>query len=372
MLLPALACNLDRHLLQASLPLLEQGSVAGLEWSFDALHAVAELPDWFAGLLNAYSAKGRLVGHGVFFSVCAAGWSQQQADWLERLRQLAVRYPFDHVTEHFGFMTGNDFHRGAPIPPPLTAATLRIGQDRLRRIQQATDSPVGLENLALAYVPDDVLRQGEFLDRLLEPVNGILILDLHNVYCQLHNFQVDPEHLLNAYPLHRVREIHISGGSWEEEPGAPGGRVRRDTHDEQVPVEVFQLLRLAIPRCPRLKYVVLEQLGTALRTEEAVSGFRQDFESLCNLLREFAVSNMKQATEPAFTTSTHSDLPPPITDPELLQQQMILSDMLEQAEDYVSLLSALSTSSLSQSAWQIERWQPHMLETARRIARKWR
>ena len=372
MLLPALACNLDRDLLLASLPLLEQGTVAGLEWSFDALYAVTELPDWFAGLLDAYSAKGRLVGHGVFFSVCAAGWSQQQDNWLEHLRRLAARYPFDHVTEHFGFMTGSDFHRGAPIPPPLTAATLRIGQDRLRRIQQAAGCPVGLENLALAYEPDDVLRQGEFLDRLLEPINGVLILDLHNVYCQLHNFQVDPDQLLDAYPLHRAREIHISGGSWEVEPGAPGGRVRRDTHDEQVPIEVFQLLRLAIPRCPRLKYVVLEQLGTALRTEKAVNGFRQDFQSLCDLLQEFSAGSVEQSTEAPFTISTQSDLPPPIIDPELLQQQVILSEMLEQAENYDSLLSALTTSSLSQSAWQIERWQPHMLESARRIARKWR
>ena len=51
---------------------------------------------------------------------------------------------------------------------------------------------------------------------------------------------------------------------------------------------------------------------------------------------------------------------------------MILSTILEEAPDYETAKKALLESSLANSNWKIERWQPDMLETARLIARKWR
>lgn len=118
------------------------------------------------------------------------------------------------------------------------------------------------------------------MGKLLKPVNGFLILDLHNLYCQLHNFSVSYETFLDPHPLERVREIHISGGGWEESVVVPGQKVRRDTHDEAVPGEAFRLLARTMPRCPHLKYVVLEQLGNGLQTERSRTQFRHDFRRL--------------------------------------------------------------------------------------------
>ncbi|HEY6899978.1 MAG TPA: DUF692 family multinuclear iron-containing protein, partial [Puia sp.] len=258
-LLPAGACNLDADILAACLPLLEESRVEAIEWSFDALFKVEQVPDWFLELLSAFSKEGRLIGHGVFFSLFSGRFQSGQEAWLRQLQETASIFRFDHVTEHFGFMTGKDFHNGAPLNIPYTATTLAIGRDRLQRIQEACRCPVGLENLAFSYSLDEVRQHGEFLDRLLEPVNGFIILDLHNLYCQLENFELDFDELIHLYPLDKVREIHISGGSWEDSGIAPGRRVRRDTHDDTVPADVFQLLERVIDRCPHLKYVVLEQ-----------------------------------------------------------------------------------------------------------------
>src|SRR6185295_16105907 len=93
-----------------------------------------------------------------------------------------------------------------------------------------------------------------------------IILDLHNIYCQIHNFNIEFDNIIDLFPLHRVREIHISGGSWEDSHIIPGKKIRRDTHDDSVPEEVFGLLELSIHRCPNLKYVVLEQLSSGLDT----------------------------------------------------------------------------------------------------------
>ena len=241
--LSAIACNLDDYILLTSIPLFESEKVQAIEWSFDTLLNSTEIPMWFTELLQAFSAKNRLIGHGVFFSLFSGKWSKTQQNWLIQLKKLSSEYTFDHITEHFGFMTVADFHKGAPLSIPFNSTTLAIGQDRLQRIFESCQCPVGLENLAFSYALDEVKRHGEFLQKLIEPINGFIILDLHNLYCQIHNFDISFADIIPLYPLERVREIHISGGSWEDSTAQTDRKIRRDTHDNSVPVAVFDLLK---------------------------------------------------------------------------------------------------------------------------------
>ncbi len=370
-ILSAIACNLDQHILLAALPLLEAEKIEAVEWSFDTLFQHEEVPDWFLALIQEFSDQNRLIGHGVFFSLFSGKWSPEQQNWLRRLEQLSKEFSFDHITEHFGFMTGEDFHKGAPISIPYTAATLALGQDRLKRIQAACHCPVGLENLAFSYSLDEVKKHGEFLDRLVDSVNGFIILDLHNLYCQIHNFDIGFEEIMALYPLHRVREIHISGGSWQDSLMAPGEKIRRDTHDDAVPNEVFDLLEHSLRKCPNLKYVVLEQLGTGLYTEESRSRFQQDFLQMEQIIRH---------NEQRLPATGNSFLPPgqlflearPLENERLYAQQLQLSNILETAGSYDAAQKMLHTSDLAQSEWEVEKWDPRMLETALAIAQKWK
>ncbi|MEO1262410.1 MAG: DUF692 family multinuclear iron-containing protein [Bacteroidota bacterium] len=368
-ILPAIACNLDIHLLQASIPLFAEEKVQAIEWSFDTLFKVRDIPGWFVELLETFGKEGRLVGHGVFFSLFSGKWSPEQSDWLRRLERMSKHFSFDHVTEHFGFMTGADFHKGAPISIPFNDTSLAIGQDRLKRIFNACQCPVGLENLALAYSLEEVKRHGEFLHRLIEPVNGFIILDLHNLYCQLHNFAVDFSEIIELYPLDRVREIHISGGSWESSQISPGTIVRRDTHDEQVPPEVFELLKKAIPLCPNLKFVVLEQLGTALTTAENQERFRTDFYEMEKIIAPF---DPVKKTMNNFLPNDIFELSGPLENIQLFEQQMELSAILENSTNYQEVHEKMHSSSLVNSDWEIGKWEPKMLETVYRIAQKWK
>lgn len=367
----AIACNLDAGILSASLPLLQEERVEAIEWSFDTLFKLDTVPEWFEALLAAFSGEQRLIGHGVFFSLFSGRWQPEQQAWLDHLRRLCSRYRFDHITEHFGFMTGADFHHGAPLSIPYTAGTLAIGRDRLARIYDACHCPVGLENLAFSYSLDEVKQHGVFLEELLEPLNGFIILDLHNLYCQLHNFALDFESLIALYPLYRVREIHISGGSWEDSPLSGDRPVRRDTHDDAVPEAVFSLLQQVIPRCPRLKYVVLEQLGSGLETEDSRKAFYNDF------LRMEQIVAASHPAQEAFSPGLFLPLQPVlpgavIESPQLYAQQLELSAILETADSYEEAQTRLQRSSLAHTEWKIETWRPYMLETAVHIARKWR
>lgn len=370
-LLATAACNLDTDILSACFPLFEEERIQAIEWSFDVLFDHGALPPWFEELLQAYSNAKRLTGHGVFFSLFSGKWLPEQAQWLETLRATIRQFPLEQVTEHFGFMTGNNFHEGAPLAIPYSTSTLRIGRDRLQRIQDAAQCPVGLENLAFAYAIDEVKRHGDFLQQLIEPVNGFIILDLHNVYCQLENFSIDANELLALYPLEKVREIHISGGSWEPVESDPDRRIRRDTHDDAVPAEVFSLLEMAIDRCSECKYVVLEQLGDGLKTPASRQQFYQDFLRMENILHEKNKSRTGDSQNNFLPLQLFKN-EPAAEDNVLFQQQRELSNILESGMSYNDAMKALQQSSLAHTAWNIEHWHPAMFETAMKIARKWK
>ena len=362
------SCNLDQNLLSACLPLFQEEKVEAIEWSFDALYQIADIPEWFFQFLQTYAASRRLVGHGIYYSMFSGRFTNDQHQWLAKLRRISRDFSFDHVTEHFGFMTGKNFHQGAPIGIPFTPRTLLIGQDRLKRLHEACECAVGVENLAYAASPYEAGHHGHFLEKLVEPVNGFIILDLHNVYCQASNFNRDPKDLLKLYPLHCVREIHISGGSWQPSEEVPGKNIRRDTHDDAVPCEVFDLLSEAIPLCASLKYVMLEQLGSGLTGGGEQEQFRKDFQRMNDIVHATPVNH---SPENDFLPAGDIMTGEPVEDEILYRQQRMLSEVLENSASVKEATEKLSEH-LGDSIWQVEKWEPQMLETAMAIAKKWK
>lgn len=276
----------------AQLPLFAEGLVDAIEWTIDAEFEEGEgapqgaAAAWIAPLLDHYAAAGALYGHGVHYSPLSARFEERQGRWLAQARRALDQRPYRHLSEHFGFSTVPGIARGAPLPVPFEKAAIEVGRERLRLLEDAAGVPVGLENLALALSRDDVLVHGEFLDALLEPTGGFLLLDLHNLYCQAINFDVPADDLARAMPLDRVRELHVSGGRWASVATPEGPqRFRRDTHDGAVPDEVLALLEFVLPRCPRLEAVFLERLPGTLGAPQEIARYREDYRRVSSLVR---------------------------------------------------------------------------------------
>lgn len=251
----------------AALPLFEAGVVDAIEWTVD-LGWSEPVPDWTTALLEAYGDAGRLYGHGVTLSPTTARRDDAGARWLDRLARDPYRYR--HLTEHWGFSRARGIIRSAPMPVLACTGAVTSTIEALRGLAAVARVPVGLENLALAFGPADVDAQPAMLATVLDAIDGVLLLDLHNLWCQAVNYQRDVRELATRYPLHRVRELHVAGGSWSaSEYGAP---FRRDTHDALVPREVMDLVAWIIPRCPALEVVILERLPDALGDHEAWRG----------------------------------------------------------------------------------------------------
>lgn len=269
---------------QASVDLFEKQRIEAIEWSFDFTWNDVLVGGWCHDIIDRFSRSNALTGHGVTLSPLSARFSKRQEEWLRHAREEFKRRKYVHATEHFGFSEAGPIERGPPLAVPMNSESLRKGKEMIKRYADATQCPVGLENLAFAFGIEDVKRQGDFIDRLISAVDGFLLLDLHNLYCQLENFGVSERDLLDSYPLAKVRELHLSGGSWSPSVSGRRALVRRDTHDDGVPQEVFNLTTLALKLCPNVEFVILERLGNTMMDAESQQEFRDDFETMGEIL----------------------------------------------------------------------------------------
>ncbi|KAL6074639.1 DUF692 domain-containing protein [Balamuthia mandrillaris] len=289
---------------RAVAPLFDAGQVEAVEWSMDIGWAMGKNFDpWVKAVLQDYSQRNRLFGHGVLFSPLSAEWQSRQAQWIESLKQECKQLRYRHITEHYGFMTIASTTSGCPLPQPHTSGGVKVARERLRMLSKAAGKGVkgiGLENLALAMGMQDVLSQGTMILDIIRAIdeeeyedehneekeedehsaktkktkkNGIMLLDLHNLYCQLWNFGLKSwEEALRLYPLDRVHAIHISGGSWSYPLSSSDSSTdrpkafRRDTHDGPVPEVIFEeALPLALRMCPNVEVVILERIGNTIQ-----------------------------------------------------------------------------------------------------------
>lgn len=343
----------------AALPLLESNEIEVLEWSFDTFYGADE-PEWLSQLLNFYSENNRLIGHGVYYSLFDAKWTERQEQWLENLEKETKKRNYNHITEHFGFMNTENFHQGIPLPLPLNEVTLKTGKDRLQRLQNIVNVPIGVENLALSFSKDDVGEQGQFLTQLIEDIDGFLILDLHNIYCQAHNFELDMKVLIDLYPLDKVKEIHLSGGSWQESFYSKEKQIRRDTHDDCIPDEIFQILPYVLLKCSNIEYVIIERLGNTIITEKDKSSFINDFRKAKKIIDEIEFLPLHH-----YWSKKQNIFSEPFEDLLLYEDQKKLTKVLY--EGY----SSESIKAENFHYFDVENWNLEMINTAKNIIKKW-
>jgi uncharacterized protein (UPF0276 family) len=341
----------------AALPLLEAGVVDALEWTVD-LGWGESLPAWATALLETYGEAGRLYGHGVTLSPTSARSDDER--WLAQLASDPFRYR--HVTEHWGFSRTHGLLRGAPMPviPSMAAIEATIGS--MQRLAAAARVPVGLENLALALGADDVDAQPAMLASVLDAVDGVLLLDLHNLWCQAVNYERDPRELVGRYPLARVRQLHVAGGSWSA--SAYGKPFRRDTHDALVPDEVLELVAWTIPRCPALEVVILERIPDALGDHDA---WRAEWTRLRSVV-ERAAGEPIVATQPPSRTPL--DERGSIDDVARFQDAMTCV-LLRGGDARMAHASLLAHRDAAPFRDQIAGWELRALEVAIALANKW-
>jgi uncharacterized protein len=221
--------------------------------------------------LELKARTGRpFVAHGVGLSVggTTAADGARRRTWLNQIAADHAAFDFLWYTDHLGVSAPDGLALTLPLPVPLTAAAAAGVARQLKALQQIVPD-VGVENTAHHFVLGDPLDEPGFIARCLSGRRTHLLLDLHNVHTMALNLGFDAAAYLDRLPLHRVIELHLSGGA-ESNPGwLPSGRtLRLDSHDGAVPEVVWSLLDRVVRRCPNLRAVVLERLERTAGTDE--------------------------------------------------------------------------------------------------------
>jgi uncharacterized protein (UPF0276 family) len=287
---PGIATMVSDEYRAAVMPLIEEGIVEVLERTLDQEwvggYGDQPEPPWATALADLYAEDDALYGHGVWLSAFSADWQPRQDRWLAHLAAEVARRPYRHVSEHFGYFSAGPFARFTNLTLPPGAATIDLGIERARRLAEVVGAPIGLENTGVALSPQDATEQGATLAAILAATGGFLLLDVHNIWTQAVNLGLDPRVLVDAYPLERVRELHVAGGiHYRCDVGPP---LYLDSHDGPVPRGAFELLAYALPRCPNAEAVFLERRDGAWDWPDAVEDYRANYRELVRIVEAAA------------------------------------------------------------------------------------
>ncbi|MCB9690068.1 MAG: DUF692 family protein [Alphaproteobacteria bacterium] len=209
-----------------------------------------------------------VVAHGIALSMGSTlPDDARRAAWLERVAKVHETFRFDWYTDHFGATWYGDRHLTVPLPLAPVRPVLDGLRARLREMSQVVPL-VGMENSAFPFALGTPEEEADLLCAAIGEEH-VQVLDVHNLWLAVEDQGLDVDAWLARAPLHRVVEIHVSGGSVSDPRWLPSRRVLRlDSHDHEVPDPVLALLAKVVPRCPMLRVVVLERLEHTVTPED--------------------------------------------------------------------------------------------------------
>jgi uncharacterized protein (UPF0276 family) len=208
------------------------------------------------GMPHAHLARLRqryaLSIHGVGLSIGSA--HPLDRAHLSRLRALCDRYEPQSFSEHLAWSSHGVFFNDL-LPLPYSKDTLQRVTDHVDEVQNSLARQMLLENPATYLLfEESTIPETDFLHEVARRTGCGLLLDVNNVFVASTNHDVDPYDYLARFPLHHVREIHLSGhAATTDEAGAP---LLIDTHDSPVLDRVWTLYAAVIRKIGRVPTLI--------------------------------------------------------------------------------------------------------------------
>lgn len=178
------------------------------------------------------------------------------AHWLAATRQLAHELGAAWLCGDAGLwhVGPRDRGHGTLLPPILTASSAAEMAHNVRALREATGLEVLPENPpAHVYLGD--LHLLDYFARVADAADGGLLLDVAHLAIYQRATRRNPLDGLDGFPLDRVVEVHVAGGT-EFEQG--GRRFVDDDHGPEPLPDTWQILDYVLPRATRLRALVYE------------------------------------------------------------------------------------------------------------------
>jgi uncharacterized protein (UPF0276 family) len=190
--------------------------------------------------LERIRARYPLAMHGVSLSIGST--DALDMDYLRGLRQLAREIEPAWISDHLCWTGVGGVNSHDLLPLPYSEDAIAHVVSRVQRVQEFLGREILLENLS-SYVEfqDSDMPEWEFVAQVAQRSGCRLLLDLNNIQVSARNHGFDPQDYLHGIPGDRVWQIHLAGHS-------DYGDYCIDTHDHDVPAEVWALYASALRR----------------------------------------------------------------------------------------------------------------------------
>lgn len=191
-----------------------------------------------------------IVMHGVALSIGTV--DPLNSEYLQKLKKLMDWVKPAWVSDHLCWTGVAHKNSHDLLPLPYTEESLKHLVSRIRAVQDFLERPIALENPStyLEFKASDI-PEAEFIARMASESGCHLLLDVNNVYVSCYNHRLDPKAYIDALPLDRVAQIHLSGHSNH-------GTHIIDTHDDHVVDEVWALYRYVTHKAGRTLNTMIE------------------------------------------------------------------------------------------------------------------
>jgi uncharacterized protein (UPF0276 family) len=176
--------------------------------------------------------------------------------WLDEVRAIAAELRPAWMCGDAGLWHLGRRERGHMLllPPVLTRESARDLAAGIVRLRDATGYEVLPENPPGPFYLGDLHLLDFFADVAARADTGLLLDCAHlGMFQRLRGH--DPLTALDGFPLDRVVELHVAGGS---ERTAHGFAWVEDDHSPVVLADTWRIVEHVVPRCPNLKAVVFE------------------------------------------------------------------------------------------------------------------
>jgi uncharacterized protein (UPF0276 family) len=189
-------------------------------------------------MLRALRERFALSVHGVGLSI--GGETPLDREHLSRLKSLCDRYQPESFSEHLAWSSHGEIYLNDLLPLPYTRTTLDRIVSHVDQVQDTLQREMLLENPStyLQFEESDI-PETEFLAEISRRTGCGLLLDVNNVFVQAKNHGTSAEAYLAAFPLARVKEIHLGGH--DEQTDDAGAPLLIDAHGAPVADPVWQL-----------------------------------------------------------------------------------------------------------------------------------
>jgi uncharacterized protein (UPF0276 family) len=191
-----------------------------------------------------------IIMHGVSMSIGSV--DALNSEYLTKLKALIDWVQPAWVSDHLCWTGVAHKNTHDLLPLPYTEESLKHIVQRIREVQDRLGRRIALENPS-TYLEfqHSTIPEAEFIAAMAQAADCHLLLDVNNVYVTCYNHRLDAQQYLDALPLDRVIQVHLSGHRNK-------GSYIVDTHDDHVTEAVWGLYQAVVQRAGRVPNTMIE------------------------------------------------------------------------------------------------------------------